>query len=207
MGKITVLGVAKREVDYDQVRINIIFSEVDKLASRATEEVLKKSNVFIESLVRKGIEKEFIHFKEDELLRNSRYDEDNSFTAERSIYIDLEFNMSVINLILKLIKGYDGEICYHMDFFVSNLVKIHEELIVEAFKDSQEKAECIVESYGRKIEGVKSINTMRERISCKFLNCFKLNDTPFEDEINEISNLLSAPTTLEEEQIEVVWLF
>ena len=69
------------------------------------------------------------------------------------------------------------------------------------------KAETIVASYGREIGGVKSINTTDETVVDKFPNCFKLNDGFFEDEIDSMSNVLSVPTTIEKEQVEVVWLF
>ena len=77
----------------------------------------------------------------------------------------------------------------------------------EAFLDSKKKAEAIVSTYGREIDGVKSINTIRTSVVDKFLNCMKLNDDSFDDEIDSVSNILSAPTTVETEQVEVVWLF
>ena len=207
MGKISVTGYAEREVTYDRMRINIDFSSIEKTSSRAMDEVMKQSDKFIESLVNKGIKSEFIHFKEDTLGKDYRYQENNNFTAERCIYVDVEFNMVLLNTIVELIKSHEGDISYHTDYSVSNINKIHGELLKEAFLDSKKKAELIISTYGREISGIKSINTAKISVHEKILDCMMLCEDSYDDETNSISNVLSAPTIVEREQIEVVWLF
>ena len=208
MGKITVVGCAKKEVTYDLVTITLTFKAKEKTSARASEEVIKKSEAFLKQLSAKGIPLENISLKEDR-VEKSYYDRNEDWvSAKRGISITTQFSMDFMNFIMELIKKQSGEIEYHTEYSLSNHNQIHTALLQEAIQDSKKKAEGIAESLGQSVAGLKTASTLHSGVAEEFLNCMQLNDCEEDDfcEQEYVSDALKAPTTIEVETVEAVWI-
>ena len=200
MGKITVIGHAEREVSYDQVTVTISFKANEKNSTRASETVIKQCEDFLSALKKKGIAVNQIHLDEDSI--------EGTIVATRSIKMDIPYNMDFMNYLLKLIQERGSDIVYRTSYRLSDEKKIHDELMQEAMRDSKARAESLAEALGQRVIGLKSATNNMDKVLDKFLNCMKLCDEGgsgyCEDEL--LSSELSAPTTIESEDLEAVWL-
>ena len=207
MGKITVIGHAEREVSYDQVTISIVFKAYEKTATRASEMVMRQCEDFLAALKKKGISLNQIHLGEDSISESYRSNDEGTMAASRSIKMDVPYNMDFMNYLLKLIQKKGSDATYHTTYKLSNEKKIHEELVLEAIKDSKANAESMAEALGQKVIGLKSATNSTEKLLDKFINCMQLNDdADYYDDEELLSAELLSPTTVESEELEAVWI-
>ncbi len=204
MGKLTINGYAKHEYSYDSMKITIGFNAYETTTTLALEKVMNQCEEFLAILADYGVRTEDITLGENSVETN--YDDDeNTADALREIIIHTAFDMKFINAIMSLIKdkGYDADIDF--DYKITNLEKIHQNLLKEAMLDSKRKATLIAESVGQKVVGIDSVDsTYTSRNTMDLMTCEKYR--LMEDKQFAYSNKLKSPVTTESENITVTWL-
>lgn len=204
MGTLTINGYAKHEYSYDSMKITIGFNAYETTTTLALEKVMNQCEEFLAVLADYGVKTEDITLGENS-VENNYDDDENAADALREIIIHTAFDMKFINAIMSLIKdkGYDADIDF--DYKISNLEKIHENLLKEAMLDSKRKATLIAESVGQKVVGIDSADsTYTSHNTMDWMTCEKYR--LMEDEQFAYSNKLKSPVTTESENITVTWL-
>lgn len=208
MGKITVQGYAEKEVNYDLVEMTISFNAREKTAARASKEVMRQCELFLQELNTKGIKAEDIHLEEDSISKTYQDRENNTITAKRTIEVKIEFDMKLMNGIMELIQKQEGDIEYDNRFMLSNEEKIHTLLLQEAIQDARKKAEEIAAALGQKVVELKSATQDSRGGNREFEQYFKLSaeTKPCYCEAGYISDDLQSPISRETESVETVWV-
>lgn len=204
MGTLTINGYAKHEYSYDSMKITIGFNAYETTTTLALEKVMNQCEEFLAVLADYGVRTEDITLGENS-VENNYDDGENTADALREIIIRTTFDMKLINAIMSLIKdkGYDADI--ESKYQISNLEKIHENLLKEAMLDSKRKATLIAESVGQKVVGIDSVDsTYSSRNTMDLMTCEKYR--LMEDKQFAYSNKLKSPVTTESENITVTWL-
>lgn len=208
MGKIEVRGYAEREVNYDITEINITFTAKERAASRASEEVMKQSELFLGKLRDKGVKLENIYFKGDSIDNSYPMREEQFAIAERKIQLVISFNMNFMNYIMELTQKYDGDVEYDVKFRLSEPEKIHVELRKEAMLDAKKKAEGIASVLGKRVVALKSANMSNYNKDFNIPKLMKLS----EDQnlgycgATYLSDEMQASVSKESEYIDTVWI-
>lgn len=148
-------GNAKRKVVCDMATIRITFKASGRNAYEVSQKVMKECDEYLDELGNIGINLEKIEYDEDSVVE-SRYDNDKVY-AERSIIINIPFEMKMINYVQTILQNgkYDYEL--DIDACVSNRKEVKRELTKEALLDSKKEAEQIAEALGIQLKGIDSI--------------------------------------------------
>ena len=208
MGKIEVRGYAEKEVNYDLVEVTIIFKAKEKTVARASEEVIKQSEVFLKRLKDKGINVDEIHFQGDSIDESHSYREEQFSIGKRTIQLLFPFNMDFMNYIMELIRNHGGDVEYETDYKLSVQEALHIELRKEAMLDAKKKAEDIATTLGMKVISLKTATLSTFYGGCDMLNIMKMSDDEDCDYCDEdyLSNDMHAAVIKESETINTVWI-
>lgn len=211
MSIVQIEGNASREVNYDAMKIKIIFYHKSQTSSYSIQQAMEQCEDFLNCLLKMGMSMDNITLKNDEIKKASYHEDDDFIKANREIEIKTKFDIKLLNRILELISKKDYNVTFDYSYVLTNKNAIHEELLAEALADSQKKAELIARQLGKKVIGIDKILTSVEHNHFeKLRNC--LMDSFDDDDDDEYeglyvtSNQLNAAYSLEKEKINVNWI-
>lgn len=207
MGKIEVRGYAEKEVNCDLMEITVTFKAKEKTVARASEEVMKQSEVFLKKLKDKGINVGEIHFQGDSVDESRSYRDEQFTLAKRTIQMIFPFAMDFMNFIMELIQNHGGDVEYETEYKLSTQEDLHIELRKEAMLDAKKKAEDIAASLGMKVVSLKTATLSNYYDGSDMLNIMKLSDDEECDYCDDeyLSNDMQSALIKEAETIHTVW--
>lgn len=205
MGKLKIGGQAAKEYTYDQIDMIIRFESHADKSNNATRSALRQCEDFL--IILEGLyDISNVRIGEDSVEQEYNYDEDNYVTATREIRLRLPFDMEQVNTVLSLIEAnhFDVDVETHPRF--TNWTGIHNDLIKMAIQDSESKAKFIAEECHQTVKGIDSIE-----VGNHYRNRDNDMDTETAKPLKPLSEYscsdkLGAATSVESEQVEVVWI-
>lgn len=204
MGKLSMAGNAEREITYDTLNLLIDFCVYAPSAAKATERLTNECEDFLSLITKEGIDFKDIHLGENSIEHN-RGEKEIAFCATRQLNIKLNLDMLIINSLTELIKEKDYSVAVYCNYSYSEQKAVHMELLRDALEDSRKKAEFIAEAMGQKITGIDSVSHDLYSGVLRSGSCEAAMFTPKKRK-PMLSDNLAAPTTVESEHIEVVWI-
>lgn len=203
MGKLSIRGTAEREVSYDSVEISVEFCVRSKTTKESLNSVMEQCERCLELLTKAGMDIKHISINDDS-VEQVYEDGEIYIRAARKIDLHFAFDMVFANYLLDLIKSQNFDVAIQSNYQLRDTKELHEELLKEALADSRRKAEFIAESMGQKVIGIETVNYKTYfnehcRLAERSISCLAGGGLPFSDQIG-------APTTTEEESIDVEWL-
>ena len=207
MAELIVKGSAKEEVACDTAEYSITFHKDGKTAAGATANMNDEIERFLATMEKNGLDAAEFSMGDISVEEKYRYNDDKElfpYKAQRSIDIRLPLNAATTDAFLQLIADEGLDVEYGESHSVSNLAEVHRRLLKAAMEDSRMKAEMLAECAGKKVLGIKKVDTgfrehevLLEERACGGLvyHCKPM-----------LADKLKAPTVEEEEELEVVWL-
>ncbi len=208
MGKLRVVGNARKEYTCDIMYIKIDFCTRENNTSQAIDTTSSQCDRFLEIIEKKGFSVENIHIVDYNVSHKiNMRDEKFEVNAERKILLRLPYDMKMINFLSDIIKENAFKADIDVSFELSNIEKLHNELIKEAVLDSKKKAEMIAETMGQKVIGINELNA-GDRYKNYEIQEREYSPSHMICETNScsISDKLKAPFHMEDESVEVEWI-
>lgn len=206
MGKLKINGKAEKEYSYNVMEITICFKAFEKYSSKAIEKVTTQCEDCLSILNSQGISIKNISINKDDITQEYR-DSKLFFSVKREIELRFPFDIRFSNFFMKLIeeKGYDVNV--DIKPRMENDNEIRKELLKLAIEDSKNKATLIADMVNQKIVGIDSIE-IGEKYVLPIYEDISYAEEVILNGIDELpfSNQLKAPTTIEKESVEVVWI-
>ncbi len=149
-------GVAKKEVECDIANIEITFKASGKNSHEISKKVMDQCDSFLEKASRADMDIKTLSYGGD-CVNESRYSNEDDIHAERTIKINIPFDMKRINLIQSILQDGKYDYMLSVDGSVSYRTKLRTELSKEALLKSKQEAEQLAEVLGLRVKGVESI--------------------------------------------------
>ena len=208
MGKLKVVGKARKEFTCDIMYIKLSFKAWGDDTSQAIETSMSQCDMFLDILEQQGIELNMIHMSSADVSQDM-YDDKLEISAEREIELRMPFDMNVINRLSEIIKENSLKVDMDISFKLTNMLEVHEQLLKEAVLDSKKKAEMLASAMGQKVVGIETLNA-GERYN-SYDSEEKAYYDQFTHKIGEThsrskSNRLQAPLITEYEHVDVEWI-
>ncbi len=209
MGTIIMKGYAEKKFEPEIMEFEIEFTKESEDATHAMDYVERQCENFLSELEKVGIEPEQV-IVDDEGVSSYRFDSDNQKSASRKIRFKLNVDSKERSYICHLIKKMEKDICYDISYELEDTQSIMKELIEEAVANSREKAELAVGALGKRIVGVKSINTdeYQSRNLAKSVTLDILNEAIPEDFISDtpLADRAALPKITKNHEIKIEWI-
>ena len=208
MGKLTIEGKASKEYAYDLMEISMIFYARETVVAQAVKKVMEQAEKFLEKLDKVGIHPESLQIGDDSISRDS-YSGKEVVRAERELKLKIPFDMDFANYIRYLIGELRVNVNLQVQYSFLNPEKIHKELIQLALEDSKAKAQCVAQMMEQKVVGIDSVSIgeeWRRKGSLPNHPLTGLREDCYQELPGMLSNRVQAPTSREDESVEVVWL-
>ena len=208
MGKLKVVGKARKEFTCDIMYIKLSFKAWGDDTAKAIETSMSQCDMFLDILEQQGIELNMIHMSNADVSQEM-YDDKLEISAEREIELRMPFDMNVINRLSEIIKENSLKVDMDISFKLTNMLEVHEQLLKEAVLDSKKKAEMLASAMGQKVVGIETLNA-GERYN-NYDSEEKAYYDQFAHKIGEThsrskSNRLQAPLITEYEHVDVEWI-
>ncbi len=209
MGEMAIKGYAERRVECDVVEYTLCFKADGMTIPEAVKAVNTELEHFLEIMEKSGVPAD--KFELDDNSTSEKYnieEEEKPFYSKRKISIRMPLSTQSINSMMQNIAEYKLNVGMSEEYYCSDMAEIHKELLREAVADSRNKAELIASFTGQKITGIKSVITnyaeyemelMRKRD--QELGIHKIGESHIAR-----ADMISSPTTDQEESVEVIWL-
>ena len=211
MGTLEVRGEASRTVDYDVMKLKLIFSEKDDTASEASRKVMRESEDFLGILEKTGFDISKILLADDSVDRTVDYrsnSEKEYYRADRVFEIDAKINIKMINDLRAIIHSSNAQVGFHVDFKQSNVDEIRQELQTEALKDAKRQAEVMAQAIDQQVVGLISADKNAPKAEHDCLGevlCMSLSSGEIDEEDYSNSDKLSASYETYTETIYTSW--
>ena len=208
MGKLKVVGKARKEFTCDIMYIKLSFKAWEKDTSQAIETSMSQCDMFLGILEEQGVDITMIHMSNADVSQDM-YDKKLEISAEREIELRMPFDMNTLNRLTEIIKENSLKVDMDISFKLSNMLELHEQLLKEAVLDSKKKAEMIASAMGQKVIGIETLNA-GERY-----NSYDSEEKAYYDQFTHKlgethsrskSNRLQAPFITEYEHVDVEWI-
>lgn len=203
MGKITTLGKAQEECQYDIVCITVRFKALAKKSSEALDKVMNDCEDFLSYLHDNGVDIDSINAGKDELIQD-HYRDETTVSATREIKIVLPYETTYVNSLLDDIRKHDYDCEIETEYELSDYDLIHEKLIKKAIEDSRHKAEMIADELNQKIVGIELVGINKQYQNHEVYEHERGVSFMPSSHMN-YSNKIGVATTQESENVEVVW--
>lgn len=209
MGEMNVKGYAEKKIECDIVEYTLSFHADGRTAAAALGAVNDELERFLTLIEEKGVKPDLFRIEENHTKK--RYCSENDplkFEAVRKVSLTLPLDSAAVNWLLHFLSDNGFKAESKESYICSTLNEQHKELMQLAVGDSKTKAELLAQSLGKKIIGIKKIDT-------------ELNDVPDknnfeEDEERSVHKLgapkdykaerLKLPERTEYEEVEITWL-
>lgn len=208
MGKLKVIGKARKEFTCDIMYVKISFNAWAEDTSNAIETSMSQCDMFLGILEEHGVDITMIHISNAGVSQDMN-DDNLEVSAEREIELRMPFDMNTLNRLTEIIKENSLKVDMDISFKLSNMLELHEQLLKEAVLDSKKKAEMIASAMGQKVIGIETLNA-GERYN-SYDSEEKSYYDQFSHKIGEThsrskSNRLQAPLITEYEHVDVEWI-
>ena len=204
MGKITTEGSASRRVSPDRMVLTLCFFQRSAEVDRSIATAHAQCEQFLAALQAAGFPLEQVKLQNDELGRG--YDETPSFTANRTIELRTETDLSFATWVYEQIRSERYSATCNVRFELSDPEAVRRELLAEAYRDARGKAELLVELFDGLITGIDTIGGSREMPMTRPMLC-KAAGNLMESSPNPLTDSLEAAELELNESITVTWLF
>lgn len=208
MGKLKVIGKARREFTCDIMYIKLSFKAWGEDTSQAIATSMSQCDMFLDILEEQGIDIKMIHMSKADVSQEM-YDDKLEISAEREIELRMPFDMNVFNRLSEIIKDNQLKADMNISFKLTNMLEVHEQLLKEAVLDSKKKAEMIAAAMGQRVIGIDTLNAGErynnydsEEKAYFDQFCHKIGETHSRSK----SNRLQAPLITEYESVDVEWI-
>ena len=160
MGKIKTRGFAKREVEYDRMKIRLDFYAAEQTTGEAIRSVSDSCEAFLGKLEELGLAAEKIRSAGD-AVSHDMYTEREQARASRAIEFTAEYDLALIDRVKEAVAEGSFRADMSVEPVLSKEAEIREELIKEAIADARRSADLIAESTGTRVVGIDEIQTDR----------------------------------------------
>ena len=202
MGKLSVKGSAEMEFVVDVFRISIT---IRASASSSGEVIIsgkKKTEQFLTIMREKlGIEPNCFKLKSDSV--NEDYHNKNTYTYEKSLSFEIQADLSLLSRITSTL-GELSDVEYNVSFDLSDEISKEKQVIDAAVNNSREKAELIVASLGKTVQGVDEVN-FENPYSCN-IKYRSLAKSVCVDDSPSLETMLKNPTQTISKSIYIDWI-
>ena len=211
MGTLEVRGEASRTVDYDIMKLELDFHERDDMATEASRRVMRESEDFLETLKKSGFDISKIQLAKDSVGRTVDYRnnaEKDYYRADRVYEIDTKINIKMINDLKAIIHSGNAQVGFHVDFKLSNVDEIRQELLTEALKDAKRQAEAMAQAIDQQVVGLISADKNAPKAEHDCLGevlCMSLASGEIDTEDYDNSDKLSVTHETYTETIYTSW--
>ena len=212
MGKIEVIGEAKRSVEKDIMKMVISFCADEDTSDAASKKVMDECEAFLVKLKEIGLDISKICIKKDEVDRDTRYyhrndDDKTYYRGIREIEITTSFDMKLLNGIRVILNEQMPDVGFDVSYQLSNEEEIRKQLLVEALKNAEQKAEAIAKALNRRV--VDFVSADKKMPDRRYENDEKGMYMVCEQERPvsgyDCSNELNATMSILSEDIHTVW--
>ncbi len=162
---LSTVGSAEKEIPSDESRISLAVENTNANPNTARKNNADKMNTIIDVLKQAGLTNDNITTSNFQITpnydyENSNYDRIISYTALNKIEIKTSANANISHFIDLAVNNGANRV-ENIDFVISDktLDRTNLELLKEAFKDAQQKAEILATEGNFTIAGVKKIDT------------------------------------------------
>ena len=204
MGKITTEGSASRRVTPDRMILTLCFFQRSAEIDRSIATAHAQCEAFLAALQGAGFPLEQVRLQNDELGRG--YDENPSFTANRTVELRAETNLSFATWVYEWLRKERCSATCNVRFELSDPEAVRKELLAEAYRDAREKAELLVELFDGLITGIDTIGGNADMPMARAMLC-KGADNMLESSPNPLTDSLEAAELELRESVRVTWLF
>ena len=206
--RLTIEGKATKEYAYDLMEISLIFYAREATAAQAVKKVMEQSEKFLGKLDEVGIHPESLQIGDDSISRDS-YSGKEVVRAERELKLKTPFNMDFANYIRYLVGEMRVDVNLQVQYSFLDAEQIHKELVQLALEDSKTKAQCVAQMMEQKVVGIDSVSIgeeWRRKGSLPNHPLTGLQEDCYQELPGMLSSRVQAPTSREDESVEVVWL-
>lgn len=211
MGKFKIDGVAEKICKTDLITMTILFKKSNAFESDAIKLLMIECESFLSQLKNAGFNMENVSVEAE----SSNVCEKNGskyYEVKKKIQLCFKANLKLSNSLVKLLllDGYEAE--YILSFSFINESELRKDLLIEAVKNSKQKAEIIANAMNMKIVGIEEINKSAYSYNLVKSVCVddfdeKIDDLFIMDSVDtSISDTLNTPEEKLKETVEVVWL-
>ena len=166
MGKIKIIGKAKREYQPDQCEINLSLNARERASDISSKQVNDQLESLLAAFVDIGINIENIVITNDRTsppseLRFQGSDESRKeflYETARGIQLVVPADQKIINIIRDITEDGFKNISFSRRYILSNEMALRKELLKDAIADSKEQALFFAESMGQRIVGIETAN-------------------------------------------------
>ena len=213
MGELTVRGSASKRVDYDLMIIDLIFHSKENTAKEASQKVMHECEEFLKVLEKGGVDISEISLSKDSvetaMAYNNDYDREwECYKANRSLRIESEFDMKMINAIRSITNNSGAQVEFNVKYKLSNEEAISQELQFEALRNAKKQAEEMAQAIDQKVIGLISAdkNGLSNKELEQFINAVSMRLCCEQtDETYDHSDKLSSSNILLTETIQTIW--
>ncbi len=218
MGKIKIIGKAKREYQPDQCEINLTLNARKRTSDVSSKQVNDQMEKLLAAFVDIGIQPENIVITTDKALPLSELRFQGSdespkeflYEAARGIRLTVSPDQRIINIIRDITEDGFKNISFSRTYKVSNEIALRKELLKEAIADSKAQALFLAESMGQRIVGVETANLSgREEFSDSWeseIEKTMRNLRGCSPSQRPLSDKLKADTIELSAEVNIVWL-
>lgn len=216
MAKIITKGTGKRDVEYDSVTVTISFKNKKRQMRDAIKTATEECEDFLRTMKGTGFDIGRIRAGENKVDRRE-YSEDKNVMADRTISFKANYDLELIDMIMKIIEKGSYSVNVNFDPYVSNLETLHKELKTEAVEDARGKAELMANALDLCIVGVERIkmeqydykifeNESERMERMEGFNTGEVGDISLLDDVSGLFTGLKPELTSEEESVYVEWI-
>lgn len=196
MGEFTIIGTAKRNVEYDMVDCIVTFRALEDEPYEASVKAMDECERFLKEMRTLGLDSRNVILKDD-CLDEENYRDDLKYESIRKIVVRIQFNMELVNTIRSILnKGlYRAE--FDIRYSFSKEKEIRDILQKEALLNSRRQAFELAKTMGLEVKGIHSFKAYNSSDyvyvieNCMYEQCFCLSARGYEE-----SNKLKASTVL-----------
>lgn len=208
MAELNIKGRATREVKCMESVHKFKFSKKGTSFAEATEKLDEEVEKFLSEAEEIGIKAS--SFKTEGIVSEyDTYPEETEmrYSADQVISFKAAVALKLTNAFLQMIYNKKLDVEYNERHNFSNYSEIHKDLLKEAIEDSRRKAEMIASCAGKKLLGIKKVDTNIDRYNllpdaCTEVLCEVIADA---QSARRLSDDLQPAVSKETEDVVVVW--
>ena len=163
MGKITVMGNAKKDFMPDKCRVSLNITSRKRKASEASKAVGDQCELLLAKLKEIGISPDALEISDDSIERHTAYDSDKiTFESNRQITACMDADIKGVNVVRSIIENGFDNVTLDTNYYLSNENELRKELLKDAIADARSKADLIAAAAGCSITGLISANAAED---------------------------------------------
>ncbi|MGN1416242.1 MAG: SIMPL domain-containing protein [Oscillospiraceae bacterium] len=209
MGEMNVKGYAEKKIECDIIEYSLSFHAQGRTEAAALGAVNDELERFLTLIEEKGVKPDMFRIEENHTNRKYYSDKDTfPFEAVRKVSLTLPLDSAAVNWILHFLSDNGFKAETQESYICSTLNELHKELLKLAVRDSKEKAELLAQTLGKKLLGIKQLETkngmLEENMYCEQERGISVMAACGSASSN--SSRIKSPVRTESEEVDITWL-